>query len=87
MMATSFQSLAAGVFFTVAAASSVGRAPILASHQTNTTTNLTTFANVVQSLELNWVPCYAPMFQCTYLTVPLDYKNESAGTTDIAYLR
>jgi pimeloyl-ACP methyl ester carboxylesterase len=34
-----------------------------------------------------WVPCYDSEFTCTNLRVPLDYNNETAGTTNIAYIK
>jgi hypothetical protein len=62
-------------------------APILAQRQANLTANATTFIGIKPSSKLNWTPCDAPPFQCAYLTVPLDYKNGNAGTTNIAFIR
>lgn len=42
--------------------------------------------DLTPSKELNWVPCF-DSFTCTYLTVPLDYKDPSAGETDIAFIK
>jgi pimeloyl-ACP methyl ester carboxylesterase len=36
--------------------------------------------------DFNWKPCF-DNFTCTKLQVPLDYDNEAAGTTDIAFIR
>jgi pimeloyl-ACP methyl ester carboxylesterase len=35
----------------------------------------------------HWVPCYGPNFTCANLQVPLDYEYETAGTTNIAYIK
>jgi pimeloyl-ACP methyl ester carboxylesterase len=35
----------------------------------------------------HWVPFYGPTFTCANLQVPLDYENETAGTTNIAYIK
>jgi hypothetical protein len=47
----------------------------------------TTFDSIAASPELNWIPCYAENYECSKLTVPLDYEDESAGTTDVAFIR
>lgn len=86
-MVSALQILTAGAVSTLAVASPAARAPILASRQTDSTANVTTFASITPSPELNWKSCYAENFQCTYLTVPLDYQNISAGTTDVAFIR
>jgi hypothetical protein len=78
--------LAAGFLTVLAAATPASRAPILRPRQTNGTTKIT-FADIVPSSNLNWVDCYEANFQCTFLTVPLDYENTEAGTTDIAFIR
>jgi pimeloyl-ACP methyl ester carboxylesterase len=44
-------------------------------------------ANIPPVPKPHWVPCYGSGFTCTNLLVPLDYKNESAGTTNIAYIK
>ncbi|KAJ4377976.1 hypothetical protein N0V83_000806 [Neocucurbitaria cava] len=38
------------------------------------------------SAALDWVPCY-DKFYCANLEVPLDYGNQSAGTTYVAFIR
>lgn len=48
------------------------------------------FDNITASANIEWIPCYQaanPNAQCTFLTVPLDYENEDAGTVNIAFVR
>jgi hypothetical protein len=80
-MAPASYLLAAGLLSVLAAA-----APVLRPRQTNDAAMIT-FADVVPSPELHWVDCYQANFQCTFLTVPLDYENIKAGTTDVAFIR
>jgi hypothetical protein len=61
-------------------------APRLRPRQTDNTTAIT-FADVLPSPDLDWVDCYAENFQCTSLTVPLDYANASIGITNVAFIR
>jgi pimeloyl-ACP methyl ester carboxylesterase len=75
--------VAAGLFSTLASAAP---APVLRLRQTNETVDVT-FADIVPSPDLKWADCYKANFQCAFLTVPLDYANISAGTTDVAFLR
>ncbi|KAH8723284.1 hypothetical protein GQ44DRAFT_728781 [Phaeosphaeriaceae sp. PMI808] len=44
------------------------------------------FKDLTPSPDFNWTPCF-DNFICTLLTVPLDYKNIAAGTTNIAYIK
>ncbi|CAI6332476.1 unnamed protein product [Periconia digitata] len=44
------------------------------------------FENVPSSVDLLWTPCY-DNFTCARLEVPLDYEDESAGTTTIAFMK
>jgi hypothetical protein len=44
------------------------------------------FADISPSAELAWVDCFES-FKCTYLTVPLDYTDPGAGTTDVAFVK
>lgn len=76
--------LAAG-FSALTTATPAPRAPIISPRQTNETNQLT-FADVKPSSEIDWVACYDGL-QCTFLTVPLDYENIEAGTTDVAFTR
>lgn len=79
-----------GLVAALAATAPATHAPILQTRDTNATTPLTPatiFANVVPSAQLHWVDCYKPHYQCSVLTVPLDYTNASAGTTDLALAR
>jgi hypothetical protein len=75
--------LSAGLLSTLAAAAP---APIVRPRQSNQTTAVT-FDDIKPSLLIDWKDCYAEGFQCTYLTVPLDYADLSAGTTDVAFIR
>ncbi|KAF2819254.1 hypothetical protein CC86DRAFT_362654 [Ophiobolus disseminans] len=81
-------ALANSILFTSLLSTLVAAVPtpdVLRAREVNLTA--VTFASVVPSSKINWVPCYGPKLQCTYLTVPLDYKNTSAGTTDVAFIR
>ncbi|KAF2649061.1 alpha/beta-hydrolase [Lophiostoma macrostomum CBS 122681] len=69
-----------------ATASPLGFAAIPKRQNTTQAIN-TTFFDISASPELNWIPCYKENIQCTKLTVWLDYEDESAGTTDIAFAR
>jgi hypothetical protein len=71
-----------GLVAALAAAAPAPRAPILQNRDANAT-----FADVVPSTQLHWINCYKPNYQCSYLTVPLDYADASAGTTDVAFVR
>ncbi|ORX97553.1 TAP-like protein-domain-containing protein [Clohesyomyces aquaticus] len=44
------------------------------------------FAKLTPSPEFSWTPCFGN-FTCTLLTVPLDYKNTAAGTTNVAFIK
>lgn len=44
------------------------------------------FADIPVTKELEWVSCFEN-YTCTNLEVPLDYADESAGTTNIAFLK
>lgn len=44
------------------------------------------FANITVSKELSWVKCF-DKFTCANLEVPLDYKDEAAGTTNVAFIK
>jgi hypothetical protein len=85
-MVRAVYSLALGVSSVLTAAAPAPHAPVLLPRQTNGTANLT-FAGILPSSEINWVDCYEAKFQCTYLTVPLDYADITAGTTDVAFVR
>lgn len=75
--------LGAGLLSTLAAAAP---APIVRPRQSNQTIAVT-FKDIQPSLLIDWKNCYAKGFQCTYLTVPLDYADLSVGTTDVAFIR
>ncbi|CAI6333627.1 unnamed protein product [Periconia digitata] len=47
------------------------------------------FADIQPSTNLTWTPCFDSFdsFGCAKLKVPLDYSNESLGTTSIAFLK
>jgi hypothetical protein len=81
---------AVGVLVSTAAALPRATIPVY-KRQNETTTTSTTFDDRARpSPEIDWQPCYQdkdPNLQCTWLTVPLDYENVSAGTADIAFLR
>jgi hypothetical protein len=79
-------SLVVGISSVLTAAAPALHAPVLRLRQTNETAGLT-FADILPSSEINWVDCYKAKFQCSYLTVPLDYENITAGTTDVAFVR
>jgi hypothetical protein len=85
-MAQAARVLTLGLLTTLATAAPAPHAPVVQPRQTNGTAKVT-FANIVPSLKLNWVSCYETNFQCSYLTVPLDYANATAGTTDVAFIR
>jgi hypothetical protein len=78
--------VALGLFATLATAAPAPRAPVLLPRQANGTAQVT-FADIAPSPKLKWVSCYEAPFQCSYLTVPLDYANVTAGTTDVAFIR
>lgn len=78
--------LVAGLSATITTTAAVTRAPAGFPRQINET-DQNTFADVVPSTEIHWVDCYTDGFQCTFLTVPLDYADPDAGTTDIAFIR
>lgn len=44
------------------------------------------FSQLTPSPDLDWKPCYENL-TCTILEVPLDYKNATAGTTGIAFIK
>lgn len=78
----------ASLLAATATASNLGRMAI-PKGQDNTTETLPTFQEITPSAELEWHDCFEPgkNLQCARLTVPLDYEDEAAGTTDIAYIR
>lgn len=53
---------------------------------TTTPESVYDFANITVTKELSWVKCF-DNFTCTNLEVPLDYADESAGTTNIAFIK
>lgn len=47
-----------------------------------------TLVQIEPSEELTWVPCFDnPKVSCANLLVPLDYADESAGMTNIAWVK
>lgn len=80
---------AAGLLATSATA--FPRGPIPIHKRQNETGAATTHDDLVRpSLILDWQPCHqdsSENFQCTWLTVPLDYANVDVGTADIALIR
>jgi hypothetical protein len=76
-----------GLVAALAAAAPAPRAPILQTRDTSGTTPATIFAHVEPSAQLRWANCYKANYQCSYLTVPLDYADASAGTIDLALVR
>ncbi|KAF2751435.1 hypothetical protein M011DRAFT_455438 [Sporormia fimetaria CBS 119925] len=44
------------------------------------------FASIPVTKDIKWVPCFGDLL-CTNLEVPLDYKDASAGTTTIAFIK
>jgi hypothetical protein len=44
------------------------------------------FANITVSKELSWIECFDE-YLCANLEVPLDYADEKAGTTNIAFIK
>ena len=44
------------------------------------------FNSIKATIDVDWVPC-ADRFLCTKLVVPLDYKDKSANTTTIAFIK
>lgn len=88
-MSPSFSLLALSLLSALTSATLVPSAPLLPRQANSTTNNTvsTTFKDIVPSTKLNWRECYLKRYQCAYLTVPLDYKNPSVGTTDIAFIR
>jgi hypothetical protein len=55
----------------------------------NSTTNETNpqdFADIPVTSDLNWIRCF-DRFLCTNLEVPLDYHDDSANTTNIAFIK
>lgn len=75
--------LSVGLLSTLAAAAP---APIVRPRQSNQTSPVT-FEDITPSVLIHWENCYAEGFQCTYLTVPLDYADLDVGTTDVAFIR
>lgn len=75
--------VSAGLLSTLAAAVP---APIIRPRQFNQTSPVT-FDHITPSPLIDWEDCYEEGFQCTYLTVPLDYADHSVGTTNIAFIR
>jgi len=76
------------LFFASILASTAAALPRFPIHKReDNSTAKRTFADIEPSAELNWVDCYGDNLQCTYLTVPLDYADKSAGTTDVAFIR
>ncbi|KAF2732409.1 alpha/beta-hydrolase, partial [Polyplosphaeria fusca] len=62
--------------------------PLFTSRQAANSTNSSMaygFESVPKSKELTWVPCWDD-FQCANLVVPLDYEDNAAGETVIAWI-
>ncbi|KAJ4304877.1 hypothetical protein N0V90_000405 [Kalmusia sp. IMI 367209] len=49
-------------------------------------TSVSSFKDVPITKDIQYIPCF-DNFTCTNLEVPLDYDDEDAGTTNIAFLR
>ncbi|KAF2273370.1 alpha/beta-hydrolase [Westerdykella ornata] len=49
--------------------------------------NVSDYKDIPASKEIKWVPCFGGNFTCMNLEVPLDYSDEGAGTTNIAFVR
>ena len=47
---------------------------------------ITDWSEILPSMSITWVPCFTN-FTCTRLIVPLDYEDESVGTTAIAFIK
>lgn len=60
--------------------------PSKRDYNTNGTASVDDFANIPVSKELTWVKCWET-FTCANLEVPLDYEDEAAGTTNIAFIK
>lgn len=72
--------------FALVAGSPAPRLPVLQPRRTSERPNVT-FDDISPSTKLTWSPCYEEGFECSYLTVPLDYQDGKAGTTDVAFIR
>jgi hypothetical protein len=78
--------LAAGLVTILAAAVLAPHALVLLSRLTNGTA-IVTYSDGVPSPKLKWDNCYKANFLCSFLTVPLDYNDTSAGTTDGMFVK
>ncbi|KAF2864724.1 TAP-like protein-domain-containing protein [Massariosphaeria phaeospora] len=75
------------IIFLVLFAATTSARPWISQRQDNTSTAaISDFADITPSADINWVPCFET-FECTYLTVPLDYEEPAAGTTNVAYVK
>ncbi|KAF2260807.1 hypothetical protein CC78DRAFT_609764 [Lojkania enalia] len=52
-----------------------------------TNTRIYDFADLPPRPDLVWTPCWEDRFTCANLEVPLDYEDESAGTTNVAFIK
>lgn len=71
-------------------AATTAATPLTTGNDYTNGTNSTTpnsFKEIPLTKDIQWTPCFGQNFTCVNLEVPLDYEDDAAGTTNIAFLK